>query len=136
MTKRITPKQVKALPLLAGGMSGVQTAKIVGVKASTVSEWLNHCPLFIAELERLREWSTRQALGQLQGTLTTAVSELQRIMTKSKTDALRLRAATFVIESVGLPNVGIDSEIELHDSNELAKVLEALNGLGCSSAAK
>ena len=136
MTKRITPKQVKALPLLAGGMSGVQTAKIVGVKSSTVSEWLNHCPAFVAELERLREWSTRQALGQLQGTLATAVAELQRIMTKSKVDSLRLRAATFVIESVGLPNFCSDSEIDLHGNNELSMVLDALNGMGFRSAGK
>ncbi len=88
--------------MLASGVSGVETAKAIGVKASTVSEWQNHCPQFIHELDALRDAGTRQAVKQLRGTLSLAVEEVQRIITTSPSDALRLRASVFVIETCGM----------------------------------
>jgi hypothetical protein len=133
MKPRLTGKMRKALPLLASGLSGVATAEAVGVKPSTVSEWLNHCPDFIDALEGLRDVGMRQAVGQLQGTLSTAVDELQRIMTTSKTDALRLKAAQFVIEACGITKERNKELIDPISHAELAVVGNILKGLGGSS---
>lgn len=100
MKPKWTPKQAKALPLLASGMTGVATALAVGCKASTVSDWLNNNPAFVTELERLRENATRHAMDQLNATFGMAVTEVQKVMTTSKVDAIRLKAAMFVIEGM------------------------------------
>lgn len=130
MKRRITGKMRKALPLLASGMTGAATALAVGVQASTVSEWLNHHESFQEELECLREAVTQQAMGQLQSTLPTAVEELQRIMTTSKTDAVRLKAAQFVIEACGLTKERSEAYLEPASRAELAVVGDILKTLG------
>ena len=134
MKSKITAKQTRALPLLASGVSGLEAAKIVGVKASTVSEWLNHCPDFIDALERLREAGMRQAMGQLQGTLSTAVEELRRILTTSKTDAVRLKAAQFIVEAYGIAKERDQAHLNSVSREELAVVGDILKGLGGSRA--
>lgn len=102
MKKRLTQKQVQALPFLVAGMKGAEVAKQVGVKASTVSEWINHCPSFALELKRLRDESLRDAIGQLQYTVQIASDELQRLLKKAKSDAVRLRACEYVISNFAL----------------------------------
>ena len=130
---KLTTKQLLALPLLASGATGMATAKAVSVKESTVSFWLNHNPDFVSELERLREQATREAINQLQGTLSVAVGELQHLMTKSKGEAVRLKAALFVIEHYALsktsPEQGFGSEF----GNKVDLGL-VLRGLGISHA--
>jgi hypothetical protein len=130
MKSKVTAKQTRALPLLASGMSGAETAKIVGVKASTVSEWLNHCPDFIDALEGLRDAGMRQAMGQLQGTLSMAVDELRRILTTSKTDAVRLKAAQFIVEAYGITKERSQAHLDPVSRAELAVVGDILKGLG------
>ena len=109
-----TAKQAKALPLLASGMTGVATAQAVGCKASTVSDWLHNNEAFGTELERLRDQAIQQAMDQLQGTFGMAVTEVQRILTTSPADAVRLKAAMFIIEGVAptkvVPQRGIDPD--------------------------
>jgi hypothetical protein len=134
MKPRLTGKMRKALPLLASGLSGVATAEAVGVKPSTVSEWLNHCPDFIGALEGLRDAGMRQAVGQLQSTLPTAVEELRRIITTSKTDALRLKAAQFVIEAYGITKERNEAQLDPVSRAELAVVGDILKGLGGNRA--
>lgn len=96
---KLTTKQLLALPILASGATGVECSKLVGVKASTVSEWVNHCPTFVAELDRLREQVTKESLGQLQASVAMAVGEVRRIITKGESEAVRLKAAEFVISN-------------------------------------
>jgi hypothetical protein len=125
-----TPKQAKALPLLASGMTGVATAQAVGCKASTVSDWLHNNAAFVSELEQLRGQATRQAMDQLQGSLTMAVSELQKLLTTSTTDAIRLKAAMFVIEGMtpmkSLQRKTLDPASEL----EMNQIHQVFNQLG------
>jgi transposase len=134
MKSKITAKQTRALPLLASGMSGADAAKIVGVKPSTISEWLNHCPDFIDALEGLRDAGMRQAMGRLQGTISTAVDELQRILTSSKTDAVRLKAAQFVVETYGITKERNQVLLDPISRAELAVVGDILKGLGGNRA--
>lgn len=134
MKNPMTTKQRLALPLLVSGMTGSAVAKAIGVKASTVSGWLHHCPAFMAELDRCRDHAIREAMDQLGGTLTMAVRELTRIMTKSKNDALRLKAATFVIESVGLKTSAAGNDPA--DKAEVGAVLQVFHALGINHATK
>ena len=115
-------------------MTGVATALAVGCKASTVSEWLNNNEAFTNELERLREQATRQAMDQLQGSLTMAVSELQRILTTSQTDAIRLKAAMFVIEGVAPTKVVSQRTFDLDTMVELGQLHQVFAQLGISHA--
>lgn len=76
----------------------------------------------------------RHAIGQLQNSLSTAVGELQNIMAESKNDAVRLKAALFVIENFGTqksaPDMGLDSDVKA----EMSVVLQVLNQLGINHA--
>ena len=130
MKKRLTPKQSKALPLLASGMTGVETAKIVGVKPSTVSEWLHHCPPFSAELDRLRDQITNDSVGQLQASVALAADQVRHIITRGKSEALRLRAAEYVLDHFALPMTAPNTAPPKVDTNggrlNLALVLEGL----------
>lgn len=130
-----TPKQAKALPLLASGMTGVATALAVGCKASTVSEWLHNNEAFVTELERLREQASRQAMDQLQGTFTIAVAEVQRILTTSPADAVRLKAAMFIIEGAAFTKTGLQRGGDPATVVELGQLHQVFAQLGMSHAA-
>lgn len=135
MSKRLTQKQSKALPLLAAGMTGAATAETVGVKASTVSEWINHCPAFAVELDRLRDQIKKDAIDHLQASARLAAGEIRRIITKGKSEALRLRASEYVIDNFALPGVANQPNHSNLDATgnrlNLALVLE---GLGVRNA--
>lgn len=135
MKPKWTPKQAKALPLLASGMTGVATAQSVGCKASTVSDWLNNNQAFVTELERLREHATRQAMDQFRGTFSMAVSEVQKILTTSPTDAIRLKAAMFIIEGVSPANATLQRSIDPATTVELGQLHQVFKELGLGYAA-
>jgi len=99
-----------------------------------MSEWLNHCPHFIEALDELRDAGMRQAVGQLQGTLSVAVEELRRILTTSKTDAVRLKAAQFIIETYGVTKEPNEAHLDPASRAELAVVGNILKGLGSNRA--
>ncbi|OOG58898.1 hypothetical protein B0E49_03110 [Polaromonas sp. C04] len=85
-------------------MSGVECAKTIGVKASTVSEWMNHNPQFSGALASLRDQINSASIERLQACVGVAVDEVQRIITSGKSEAVRLRAAEFVITNFAVPN--------------------------------
>jgi hypothetical protein len=129
-----TPKQAKALPLLASGMTGAATALAVGCKASTVSDWLHNNEAFVNELERLREQATQQAMGQLQGTFAMAVTEIQRILTSSPADAVRLKAAMFIIDGVAPTKTRLQRGGDPDTLVELGQLHQVFAQLGLSHA--
>lgn len=133
MNKRFTAKQALALPLLASGSSGVETAHAIGVKASTVSFWLNHCPEFVEALHELRETAMRQSIEQLQGTLSMAVDEVRKILSTSNNEALRLKAAQFIIERYASPKSNLEA-VDPVDRGDLALINSILKGPGASHA--
>lgn len=130
-----TSKQAKALPLLASGMTGVATAQAVGCKASTVSEWLHNKEAFVNELERLREQATQQAMEQLQGMFSMAVTEVQKILTTSPTDAIRLKAAMFIIEGVAPAKAVLHRATDPDTLVELGQLQQVFAQLGLGHAA-
>lgn len=133
MAKQLTQKQLSALPLLAGGLAGSETAKLVGVKASTVSEWRNHCPAFSTELDRLREKVSQEAMADLQSNVVLATSEIRRLITTSTSDAVRLKACEFVITNFGLPKPTASNAL-IEAPGKIFNLALVLEGLGVSHA--
>jgi Homeodomain-like domain len=67
-TRQLSIEQENALEHLLQGKSDRAVAEAVGVSRQTVSEWKNHDPLFIAELNRQRSelwWEAHQRLKSL-----------------------------------------------------------------------
>ena len=99
----MTPKQRQALPLLAYGKTAKEVSEELKINVSTISGWMNHDPEFMGELRKIQHSASIDALNQMYGVSMLAINEVQRIMTTSDNEALRLKAATFVIEkSVGM----------------------------------
>ena len=55
VTRSLTPAQSCAVLLLAAGRTDAETALELGVHRCTVSQWKNHHPAFIAQLNRTRD---------------------------------------------------------------------------------
>ena len=55
VTRSLTPAQSCAVLLLAAGRTDAETAAELGVHRCTVSQWKNHHPAFIAQLNRTRD---------------------------------------------------------------------------------
>lgn len=72
----------------------------------------------------------RQAMGRLQGTLSLAIDELRRIMTTSKTDAVRLKAALFVIEAYGVTSECKQNDPDPVSQTEFLLVSNILKNMG------
>ena len=60
-TRQLSIEQANAIEHLLQGQSDRAVAEAVGVSRQTVSEWKNHDPLFIAELNRQRSEMWREA---------------------------------------------------------------------------
>lgn len=75
-----------------------------------------------------------QAMMRLQGTISLAIDELRTIMSTSKTDAVRLKAALFIIENCGISTARNDSLIDPASRAELAAIGDALKSLGGHNA--
>ena len=67
MSNELTSKQARALPLLVLGETAVAVAKQVGVKASTISQWVNHDLRLQEALDGERQHALQQAREALIG---------------------------------------------------------------------
>ncbi|BCR05316.1 hypothetical protein DESUT3_23850 [Desulfuromonas versatilis] len=97
---KLTSKQIKALPLMAQGMSGVDVAKEVSVTPQTVSGWKND-PEFMANLNSIRMEFLESARCQLQQSPTRAVQTLIDLMENSENEEIRRKAALDVLRLTG-----------------------------------
>lgn len=100
---KLTEKQVKASVLLAAGRTGRETAKEVGVTPETISVW-RRGPEFEAEINRLKLEALHAARDRMRNLAAEAVSEVEDLIKNAKTDAVRLKAAQAVLDTVGLTN--------------------------------
>lgn len=134
--QKLTPKQLNALPLLAGGASSKDVAGAVKVNPATVSQWVNHNENFRAALKTLSAKNLSIAETQLQSLAIDAISELRRLLSGAKSEQVRLKAIEVVLISVGLSGLrkgersGGDEEqfvtnAERYDFN---KLVESLTG--------
>jgi len=100
ISNMLTPKQQLALPLILSGMSSSQVSKNVGVKASTVSEWLHHSPAFKSELAARRQETVARTTSAIEALVLLSIDELAKIMLSSKSESTRLKACELVISKL------------------------------------
>jgi hypothetical protein len=89
--RALTPYQLKAARLLVQGKSGAETARAVGVRAETVSNW-KRAPAFAAELRRLVDLAADgDTQARLHALTPKALDALQAALTDDRPAALHLR---------------------------------------------
>lgn len=93
----LTPRQIKALGVLADGKSCTEAAKAAGVNAATVYRWITHDPAFGAALRRM-EGDLLQTLGRRLALMGESVGKaLEDGLDPKQTITVRLRAADIVL---------------------------------------
>lgn len=95
----LTGQQELALIALVGGANISQAAERAGVARETVSGWINHNDVFVADLEARRLELWRHNLSRLRLLLAEAVEALSELM-RSDNEAIRLQAARTVVQAV------------------------------------
>lgn len=112
--KDLTPKQVKALPLLAAGEPAVEVSRKLKISKQSLSEWRQNED-FTHALVYMRKEALFEAVSMIQGLANDAVHTLKTIMENASNDQTKLRAAIFVIEHVKLNEFSNSSMIEKQD---------------------
>ncbi len=100
-SRHLNPVQEQAVALLLQGRPTGEVAEAVGVARQTLSEWRNHHPAFIAEMNRRRVEVWGAALQRLQALLGRAVEVLAEDL-DAEDSRLRQQAAIHVLRAMGL----------------------------------
>ena len=99
----LTPKQETAAVLIASGKSCRDTAKDIGIKPETISQWRKN-PYFEALVNELKMEALEGAREQLRNLSAEAVSGLKDLMENSKSDSVKLKACVEILKMCGLHN--------------------------------
>ena len=99
-TQQLSIVQENAIDLLIIGKSDREVSESVKVNRSTVNQWQNHNPFFVAELNRRRKsvWGSEE--NRLRSLVSKAVDVLEEDL-KSENQKLRQSSAIHVLKSVG-----------------------------------
>jgi hypothetical protein len=93
----LTPQKLAAATHLASGRSGVETAKLVGVTAETVSRWRKD-PNFVAHLNGLKGEALATDRERLRSLRAKALDALAELL-DSPSDQIRLQAVRYVLDA-------------------------------------
>ena len=93
--------QENAIDLLVAGKSDREVAEAVNVNRSTVNQWRNHDPLFVAELNARRKGIWGSQCERLRNLVAKAVDVLEEDL-DSENPKLRQSAAIHILKSVKL----------------------------------
>ena len=100
-TRQLSIEQANAIEHLLQGQSDRAAAEAVGVSRQTVSEWKNHDPLFIAELNRQRSEMWREARERMKSLANRALDVVELQLGSSEPKAA-LAAAKYVLQGTQL----------------------------------
>ena len=115
---KLTPRQQKAVELLACGLSIREVAARVGRHERTLRRWLDR-PEFVEALSELQDAAWRHALRRLRALASKAVDTLRDVLCDPEVPATaRVGAAKAVFEIV--------RNVDLEDLRERLAQLEAL----------
>lgn len=81
------------------GESHKQAAKIAKVSAQTISEWMQQ-PAFKAKINEIQLDTLNEAQGKFRGLACSAVANLEKALTESKSERIRLEASKYVLDRV------------------------------------
>jgi hypothetical protein len=97
----ISPAQSAALQVLVSGGAVTKAAQQAGVARETVSRWLHHDPVFIAEMHNARAELASQTRCALEALGTQAVGVLVSAVQNEFVKPWRLKAACAVLKMIG-----------------------------------
>ena len=100
-TRQLSIEQANAIEHLLQGQSDRAVAEAVGVSRQTVSEWKNHDPLFIAELNRQRSEMWREARERMKALANRALDVVELQLGSSEPKAA-LAAAKYGLQGTQL----------------------------------
>lgn len=100
-TRQLSIEQQNAIEHLLQGRSDRAVAEAVGVSRQTVSEWKNHDPLFIAELNRQRYEMWKEARERLKSLANRALDVLELQLDSGDSKA-SLAAARYILQGTRL----------------------------------
>ena len=100
-TRQLSIEQANAIEHLLQGQSDRAVAEAVGVSRQTVSEWKNHDPLFIAELNMQRSEMWREARERMKSLANRALDVVELQLGSSEPKAA-LAAAKYVLQGTQL----------------------------------
>lgn len=123
----LTPKQIKALPFLASGVTATEASNKLGISQQQISSWQRDDNFQIA-LNAVRRDAMRDAETALSGLAMNAVKTLRESLNSASSEQTRLRAAMYIID-----RLGFSSNMELlgpapSGSVNMTQVLLALGG--------
>jgi hypothetical protein len=101
LSTSISPAQSFALEVLVSGGTVTKAAKEAGVARETVSRWLHHDPVFIAEMHNARAELASQIRCALEALGTQAVAVLVNAIQNEFVKPWRLKAACAVLKMIG-----------------------------------
>jgi hypothetical protein len=96
----LTPAQLNAVDLLATGKTVTAAAESANVARQTVSEWMNHDPVFQAALNQRRSELWSEQCDRYRAMLPKALDTVEEALTIGGPDALK--AALTIIRLSGL----------------------------------
>lgn len=102
---KLTSKQHAALPLIASGMSSLEVSKSIGVKASTISEWLHHSPQFIQALTEIRSETVIRTREAIESLALRSIEELAALLKNSKSETIRLKTCELILTKLYFPDI-------------------------------
>jgi hypothetical protein len=97
-TRKLSPKQEAAAVALASGCTIEVAARECSAAVRTIKTWLADVPEFRQRIDGLRADMTKQALGRLVDSMTSAADTLGYLSRKAKSENVRLNAARAVLE--------------------------------------
>lgn len=113
--QNLSVDQENAIELLIVGKNDREVAEAINVNRSTVTEWRNHDPLFIAELNRRRKelWNAQKT--KIASLFKKSVEVLEKGL-ESEEEKIRFETAKYLLEKFGIeemkfePYGDVDSE--------------------------
>jgi hypothetical protein len=114
-SEALTPAQYKAVSALLSEPTVRKAAEVAGVKERTLYHWLK-MPIFVNEYRAARREATSHAIARLQQFSSNAAATLVNLMATGNPAAVRLAAASKVLD-LAIKSVELD---------DLAARLEAL----------
>lgn len=91
----LTPKQARAVDLLAGGSSITDAAAVIGVSRSTVHKWIA-LPAVVDALEEVQAEARARAVRRLSAALDRAAARVVDLADSAEDESVQLRAAIAV----------------------------------------
>jgi hypothetical protein len=116
-TESLGMRECRAIGVLACGGSVSDAARAASVNRSTIYRWLDDNPNFIAELNRFRTEQRDTIRRELHALADDAIGAMRDLLSTAAPPAIRLRAATAVLTSLGVIDAQTIGPVHAADIN-------------------